>query len=91
MGYGIGVQTWARPTMSMMACLRRLSTTDGRLIRGGHDGSGYKIEHDERVLYWFPTSTRNGLVARGMVGDDGRITALGLDAINRHAEEQDSS
>ena len=56
--------------MPEATCLRRLAATHGRLVRGGTTGAGYKVEHDLAILYWFSTSTRNGLHARGMVDDE---------------------
>lgn len=81
------VEWRARPTMSMMACLRRIMETDGRLVRVAN---GYKVVSVDRahvgVLYWFPTATGNGLTNRGMVDDRGFITDLGRTAPARFRE-----
>lgn len=77
--------------MSMMACLRRLVAAHGRLVRhtrlddrASPVGRGWRVEHPESVLYWFPTVTGNGLMARGMIDEQGCITKLGRAAIDRY-------
>lgn len=78
----------ARPTMSMMTCLKRLVAVNGRLVRhtrlvGGVSapGRGWRVEHRGSVFYWFPTVTGNGLKTRGMIDEDGYITALGREVL----------
>lgn len=77
------VEWRARPTMSMMTCLDRLVAVDGYLVRNYTGMSGYNVRYDGTILYWFSTQTRNGLHARGMIDDQGRITELGLQARER--------
>ena len=77
----------ARPSMSMMACLARLISIDGRLVRVPNV---YKVVSDRPkhigVLYWFPTATGHGLINRGMVDGRGYLTDLGRDAPERYRE-----
>lgn len=73
--------------MSMMNCLNRLEVSGGQLTK---IPGGYKVVVNRGklagVLFWFPTTTGNGLINRGMVDRLGFISGHGRQAIERFKE-----
>lgn len=70
----------ARPTMTMIACMRRLNAIDGVMKPTHHGARGFVVRPSNAAtpVYWFPTTCGNGLIARGFVSErEGGLTRTG--------------
>jgi hypothetical protein len=77
------VEWRARPTMAMMACLRRVESTRGWLTpTTSTTHRGYTINRVGQIeFYWYSTQCVRGLIARGLVDGQGYMTEAGRAAL----------
>lgn len=67
------------PTLTMLALLKKLHDTGGRMIERDRPPYGFNVRQVDGngPLFWYPTRAGRGVANRGLVDDSGFINAAG--------------